>query len=293
MLQGLGLKYYPAQPTIAYVKAWLALGYPVMICGAESGFYDLDLGDVTPYSWTPSGNHCIVASGIASDGNLLVRDTASIAPTGVRPGPRRYDAGKMQLISVTAIGIPWLPILATNYDPTKGGTSMPSLPANWHDDGTTLSCPGGELVLGFRAYVLPLLLNGAWDAGNYALGKQFSTPLLEASNTALGGGDQVLFLYGDMLGYPHNPQAPYEHLKSVVIREYAGKELAFCRGQLATYYNEYKAAQTQIATLQEQLKQVQQPTGIAEATVKDRLTAIGLAATNGNATIQQLVTQSL
>ncbi len=92
---------------IALVKASLAAGKPVLICGAETGFYDIALGDRVPYAWTPTGNHAIVATGLASDGNLLVRDTANIGPQGVRPGPRRYDVSKMFLVSGTEIIPAW------------------------------------------------------------------------------------------------------------------------------------------------------------------------------------------
>jgi len=118
MLQGMRLSSHVSPPTLQYVKAWLGVGYPVLICGAETGMYDIGLGDVVPYSWEPTGNHCIVASGIAPDGNLLVHDTANIGPTGVRPGPRIYDAAKLQLVSATAIAVPWLPALPGDYDPT-------------------------------------------------------------------------------------------------------------------------------------------------------------------------------
>lgn len=119
MLQGMGLTYHIAPPTLQYVKAWLAVGYPVLICGAETGMYDIGLGDIVPYSWEPTGNHAVVASGVTSDGNLLVHDTANIGPNGVRTGPRIYDASKLQLVSATAIAVPWLPALPGDYDPTK------------------------------------------------------------------------------------------------------------------------------------------------------------------------------
>jgi hypothetical protein len=119
MLQGMGLSYHIAPPTLQYIKAWLGVGYPVMICGAETGMYDIALGDIVPYSWTPSGNHCIVASGVTADGNLLVHDTANIGPTGVRTGPRTYDANRLSLVSATAIAVSWLPALPADYDPTK------------------------------------------------------------------------------------------------------------------------------------------------------------------------------
>ena len=116
MLEGMGMHYQASLPTVASVKGWLAVGYPLIICGAETGMHDIELGGAVPYSWTPSGNHAIVASGIAHDGNLLVHDCASIAPTGVRTGPRTYDASKLQLVSATAIAVPWMPPIPS--DPT-------------------------------------------------------------------------------------------------------------------------------------------------------------------------------
>lgn len=108
MLKGLGLSYTPINPSVNEVKAAIADGRPVLFCGAETGMHDLALGDRVPYSWTPSGNHAIIVSGVAPDGNLLVHDCASIAPNGVRPGPRTYDASKLQPVSATAINVPWL-----------------------------------------------------------------------------------------------------------------------------------------------------------------------------------------
>lgn len=108
MLKGIGLAYEPLVASVDAVKAALNQGRPVLFCGAETGMHDVALGDTVPYSWPPSGNHAIVISGIAPDGNLLVHDCASIAPTGVRPGPRTYDINKLQPVSATAIMPPWL-----------------------------------------------------------------------------------------------------------------------------------------------------------------------------------------
>lgn len=115
MLNGLGLHWrnLPIDASSAHsqdieqVRASLTKGRPVIICGSEAGFHDLELGDRVPYSWLPVGNHAIVASGLAPDGNLLVRDMANIGPQGLRPGPRRYDVTKMFLISGTEIIPPW------------------------------------------------------------------------------------------------------------------------------------------------------------------------------------------
>ena len=108
MLKGVGLAYKSLAASVDAIKAALSQGYPVLFCGAETGMVDVALGDVVPYGWPPSGNHAIVISGIAPDGNLLVHDCASIAPNGVRPGPRTYDASKLQPVSATAIIPAWL-----------------------------------------------------------------------------------------------------------------------------------------------------------------------------------------
>lgn len=108
MLKGLGLTYEPLTASVDAIKAALNAGKPVLFCGSEVGMHDVAMGDAVPYSWPPSGNHAIVISGIASDGNLLVHDCASIAPNGVRPGPRIYDASKLQPVSATAIVPSWL-----------------------------------------------------------------------------------------------------------------------------------------------------------------------------------------
>jgi hypothetical protein len=140
MLDGIGLHWRDLaidansahESDIANVKASLLAGKPVLICGHEDSFYDMDLGDKVPYAWTPTGNHCIVATGIASDGNLLVRDMANVGPHGLRPGPRRYDINHMFLISGTEIEPYWLgdvpmtidlnnPVVANYFTATSDG----------------------------------------------------------------------------------------------------------------------------------------------------------------------------
>ncbi|OYV47681.1 MAG: hypothetical protein B7X06_02915 [Verrucomicrobia bacterium 21-51-4] len=116
-LDGLGISYIKMPEInstsahasdIANVKAMLAKGYPVIICGAESGFYDVGLGDIVPYTWPPSGNHCIIASGVAPSGNLLVHDMANVGH-GLIPGAtREYDITRMYLVSGTAVIPQWI-----------------------------------------------------------------------------------------------------------------------------------------------------------------------------------------
>jgi N-acetyl-anhydromuramyl-L-alanine amidase AmpD len=155
----------------------------------------------------------------------------------------------------------------------QGGTATMGTPAGWKDDGTTLTAPNGKKVVhGFRDYVL----NHNWDAANWPVDAEFGASLLESSNPSLGGGSQQLFRW-TMLGYTAT--------RGVFV-EWVGQELAFCRQQVQRYA-------AQIAQLQAELAAAQQPTGVDPAKVKDRLTAIGLAANNGNTAIQQLVNQPL
>ena len=151
------------------------------------------------------------------------------------------------------------------------------IPTGWKDDGQTLTAPNGVAVrLGFRDYVL----SHGWDAGNYPLAPEQGVSLLEASNPSLGGGSQQLFRMS-MLAYT---------VARGVFLEWTGQELAFVRGQLATYYPQVKVLQAEIDSLKQQLAQQAR---LDPAKVADRLTAIGLASSNGNAAVQQLVTQPL
>jgi hypothetical protein len=119
----IGLHFQATSIDPHVLRAWLALGYPVIVAGAETGFYDLALGDVVPYPWTPSGSHIIVLTGVAADGNFLVRDTANVTdlnnPNTLRPGPRKYDAQRMQLLSATVIVPPWKVRPPVGFDPTQ------------------------------------------------------------------------------------------------------------------------------------------------------------------------------
>ncbi len=154
------------------------------------------------------------------------------------------------------------------------------IPLGWKDDGQTLTAPNGVAVrLGFRDYVL----SHNWDAGNVPLAPEQGVQLLEASNPGLGGGNQQLFRWS-MLGYT---------AQRGVFLEWLGVELATVRQQAITYRDLSKQMQAEVDSLKQQLLVAQQPTGVDPATVKDRLTAIGLAANNGNAAVQQLVTQPL
>jgi hypothetical protein len=222
MLQGMEL-HYSALSSVQDIKDTLAQqGLPVLLCGAETGMYDMGLGDRVPYNWTPTGNHCIVVSGVDSAGHLLVHDCANVDVNGiVRPGPRTYDTSKISLVSATAVSPPW-----------KGNAMVP---AGWTDDGHTLRSPNNvPIVLGFRDYVL----SHNWDKDNWALAPEAGMAKLEASNPALGGGDQQPFRT-TLLGY--TPERG-------VFEEWGIVELGYTRKQYAALFDAYqklKAGQTQ------------------------------------------------
>jgi len=242
LLAQIGLHYQSTATDIATVKQWIQAGYPVIIAVTETSVHDLALGDSNPYPWTASGTHVILVTGVASDGNVLVRDSANCTslydPGSLRPGPRTYDAGKLVLVSATAVVPPWMPQPTSSTPPTIQGGSM-GLPQGWSYVGTTLHTPGADMVLGFAAHVYQKLLAGTWEADDYPDKPQYYVPQLEASNPALGGGDQIV-TKKHMLGYPHNPTGAMASLKNTVIEEWIGVELAYLRPEYATLYAEYQ-----------------------------------------------------
>lgn len=65
-----------------------------------------------------------------------------------------------------------------------------SIPANWKDDGKTLTAPNGiQVVQGFRDYVL----SHNWDTANLPLETAQGLTPLELSNPGLGGGTRQTF----------------------------------------------------------------------------------------------------
>ena len=193
LLAQIGLRYRASATNSDTLRAWLRLGYPVIVACAESSVHDLALDDGVPYPWHPSGNHIIVLTGVTPDDNFLARDTANVTnlydPNSLRPGPRRYDAAKLQMVSATVILPAWLPVPPDGFDPLKE-TFVPMVPPGWHDDGATLSAPNGrKVVRGFREY----LLANHWHPANMPLEEEQGRNPLEESNPALGGGTQQVF----------------------------------------------------------------------------------------------------
>lgn len=125
LLLQVGLHFQSSPTSIDYVRAWLQQGFPVILAIAETSVYDLDL-QRNPYPWNPAGNHIIVATGLTSTGDVIVRDAANCTdlfnPNSLRPGPHRYRAD-MQLVSVTAVVPSWRARPPIGFDPTRATVS--------------------------------------------------------------------------------------------------------------------------------------------------------------------------
>jgi len=121
LLLQIGLHYQAAPADLAHVRAWLTDGIPCVLAVEETSVHDLEL-DANPYPWTAAGNHIIVATGVTTSGDLLVRDSANCTdlydPNSLRPGPRRYRADALRFVSVTAVIPPWRPRPTAGLDPT-------------------------------------------------------------------------------------------------------------------------------------------------------------------------------
>lgn len=162
LLQEVDLHWQTVAMDTDTIRAWLHAGFPVIVAVAENSVYDLALGDSVPYPWNPVGNHIIVLTGVDTNGNFMVRDSANITPASVlRSGPRFYDASKLCFVSATAVVPPWKARPAPNFDPRKEQTMIDltisavaqyfeSDNGNWKCKQTGFSIHGG--ILQFYQY---------------------------------------------------------------------------------------------------------------------------------------------
>ena len=234
----IGLHFQASRMDLQALRAWLNLGYPVLVTGDETGFYDLGLGDVVPYPWRPAGSHAIVLTGVTADGNFLVRDPANVTdvsnPRSLRPGPRKYDAQKLQLNSATAVVPSWKPRPPAGFDPTQSNLVL-GIPHGWQDDGVTLTASNGhKVVKSFRQYVLI----HTWASTNLPLQEENMRDPLEETNPSLGSGLQQIFNWTTL---------EWTETRGV-FEAWTGPELLKLR-------NDNVALQAQVASLQAQLHQ--------------------------------------
>lgn len=194
LLGQIGLKYHTLTTDIGQIRAWIKAGFPVIINSIEDSYFDMGLNDTVPYYWSRSGdglNHIITLTGVVTDGNFLVRDSANVTdlnnPSSLRPGPRTYDAGKMRPLWAVAILMH-----GQNMPNIQGGVPV-SVPSGWTDDGKALHNPVNSYVViaGFRTVVLNW--PGGWEPGNVPIENEHDATPLEKSNPSLGDGHSQLF----------------------------------------------------------------------------------------------------
>lgn len=110
-LKQLGLLYRSVpvdSQSVAHIRGYLALRWPVIVALAESSVLDKQLG-ACPYPWPPRFNHIITLTGQGPQAlEVLVRDTANVDSRWVlRAGPRLYDMSVMAFVSITAVHMPY------------------------------------------------------------------------------------------------------------------------------------------------------------------------------------------
>ncbi len=205
LLKQIGLHYQAIDPNIHQIKQWVSMGYPVMIAVQETSVHDLALDGANPYPWHPAGTHIILVTGIGAGGHVLCRDSANVSslsdPQSLRPGPRLYDAGKLQLVSATVIVPPWRPRPAS-------ADAIPvadmQIPDGWQDDmpSQTLTAPNGVPVTGaFRLFVLC----SAWPSNDVPMGPEHSANPVEIGWQQRDGnnaGTRQIFLYSELCETP-------------------------------------------------------------------------------------------
>ncbi len=233
-----GGHYQSIDPHAESIASWIRAKYPVIVAVTEDSVYDVHLPG-KPYTWNTAGlDHIFTVTGIDHGHVFLCRDTVN-QHSG---SPYSYDGDKLVYLSATVFVPDWLPRPTSAIAPHATAVATPGAPAGWHYDPVKkeLTAPNGvKVALGFCDEVM----KGNWPAGCHPVVAQYYRDPLEDSNPALGPGDQQPF-NDRVLGYPHNPQQPYEGLKNKVIVEYAGKELVAARQiadarwqQVQKYYN--------------------------------------------------------
>lgn len=199
LLHQIGLHYQAIAEDINQVKAWIEAGYPVLLAVTEASVRDMGLDGANPYPWNVgTSTHIVLATGV-KDGNLLVRDSANISrnttdTNALRPGPRVYDASRLQLVSATVVVPPWRPRPAS-------ATAIPqdsTIPEGWSDDGETLTAPNGVQVTGeFRTYIHA----HNWDAADQPLGPAEEADPVEIGFSQADGnnaGARLITMYSEL-----------------------------------------------------------------------------------------------
>ena len=110
MYKALGLNYTPLGApgnVIARIREAVKYGNIVQVAISEPAIYDMALGR-NPYTdWNPAGIHAILISGVDSNGNFIVRDSANCTGWVLRSQPRVYRASTMGIVNSYVVFPKW------------------------------------------------------------------------------------------------------------------------------------------------------------------------------------------
>ena len=116
--------------------------------------------------------------------------------------------------------------------------AVTGVPADWKDDGVTLTAPNGQRVkAGFREYVLA----HNWAANNWPVADEYAANPVERANPKSGAGSRQEFRFN-----------------SLIWTQAAGVYVPSIGTEYATVAQALVAAQAQVAALQAQLAAAQQ-----------------------------------
>jgi N-acetylmuramoyl-L-alanine amidase len=120
----------------------------------------------------------------------------------------------------------------------NGGNTM-GIPANWADDGATLTAPNGHKVTqGFRGWIL----THAWDPANVPLEDvESANPVEDYYNQAVNSGTRQMFQYCELA---------WTSARGVYVVG-IGNELLGCRKDRDTAKAQVTSLQSQVASLQD------------------------------------------
>ncbi len=132
--------------SLAHIRGYLALHWPVIVALAESSVIDKQLG-ACPYPWPPRFNHIITLTGQGPQAfEALARDTANVDSRWVlRSGPRLYDMAAMRFVSITAVQMPYSQQTPVESHPIANPVMPAMVPTPddlqvWHIVNATIPC---------------------------------------------------------------------------------------------------------------------------------------------------------
>ena len=207
---------------VGRIHTWLAQGYPV-IATIPSQWGTAH--DMATLAHPPFSTHVVCFYGEIAGGLESMNPWHGVNHTG----SDEYWQGRL------CEGQIWAVVKEADVPAAVTG-----VPADWKDDGVTLTAPNGQRVkAGFREYVLA----HNWAANNWPVGDEYNTAPnpVERANPKSGAGSRQEFRFNALIW----TQAAGVYVPSI------GTEYATVASALTT-------AQAQVAALQAQLAAAQQ-----------------------------------